>query len=132
MAEVKIAIAKTPKQAEALGKTITKTINLNETEAKKARDYYNSVNKFSGAYYSALAGVVVSIVTKNLKELFQLSSGFAVSIFTSIHFDTYCGQLADKFDLITNDNPKKFVVTYKYKRLGSNDGAYWLTNITLK
>ena len=47
MAEVKIGIAKTPKQAEKLGRTITESVTLTETEARKLRDYYAAFILFS-------------------------------------------------------------------------------------
>ena len=37
-----------------------------------------------------------------------------------------------KFDMITNDNPTKCTMVYQYKRVGSNDGFYWLKDIKIK
>ena len=127
MAEVKIGIAKTPKQAEKLGRTITESVTLTETEARK------------GKKEEIAFGAVVTIITgatgfgvKNIKKALEVTLSAATGAFTSAVFKSYSSQLASKFDMITNDNPTKCTMVYQYKRVGSNDGFYWLKDIKIK
>ena len=108
MAEVKIGIAKTPKQAEKLGRTITESVTLTETEARKLRDYYAAEGKKEEIAF----GAVVTIITgatgfgvKNIKKALEVTLSAATGAFTSAVFKSYSSQLASKFDMITNDNP---------------------------
>ena len=129
MAQVKLAIYKTPIQAEKLGKKITKTVTITDTEARKIRNYYNSVDEGAGEMFNTFVGVMVGIATRNVKLAFALSSGAAAGLITNQIFKTYYSQLADKFDMLLDGNPNKCKVTYTYKRHSSNDGAYWLTDL---
>ena len=112
MAEVKIGIAKTPKQAEKLGRTITESVTLTETEARKLRDYYAAEGKKEEIAF----GAVVTIITgatgfgvKNIKKALEVTLSAATGAFTSAVFKSYSSQLASKFDMITNDNPTKCI-----------------------
>lgn len=129
MAEVKIAIYKTPAQAEKLGKTITKTISISESEARTIRDYYRAKGKKEETVFGIFVSVMVGIGTRNLKAALNVTAGAAAGAFTSTVFKSYYSQLADKFDMITSDTPVKCKMIYKYKRLRSNDGYYWLKDI---
>lgn len=129
MAEIKLAIYKTPSQAEKLGKVITKETTIAEDEARKIRDYYKSIDEGRGLTFSTFVGVMVGIGTENAQLAFGLGAGAAANVLTSTVFKSYYSQLADKFDMITNDNPKRCKITYSYRRQSSNDGAYWLTDI---
>lgn len=129
MAEIKLAIYKTPAQAKKIGLTMTIPSSISESEARDIRDYYKSVDEGAGLTYSIFVGVMVAIITKNLKDVFQIGSGAAAGLFSEKTFKSYYGKMENKFDMITNDDPKECEVTYKYKRHGSNDGAYWITDI---
>ena len=135
MAEVKIGIAKTPKQAEKLGRTITESVTLTEKEERKIRDDYAAEGKKEEIAF----GAVVTIITgatgfgvKNIKKALEVTLSAATGAFTSAVFKSYSSQLASKFDMITNDNPTKCTMVYQYKRVGSNDGFYWLKDIKIK
>lgn len=132
MAAIKLEIYKTPAEAKRLGETIKRTSSITESQAREIRDQYRKIDSGANAASSAFVGVMVGIITKNIKEAINVAIGFATSAFTSYTFESYYGQIANKFDMITNDNPKKCVVTYKYRRHGSNDGAYWITDIVVK
>lgn len=138
MAEVKIAIAKTPKQAEALGKTITDSVTLTEAEARELRDYYQKVGKAEDIAFGAVVALMTSglggstgVGVRLLKKALNTSLNIAAGAFTAAVFKSYHTQLASKFDMITNDNPTKCTMVYKYKRVGSNDGFYWLQDIKI-
>lgn len=72
---------------------------------------------------------MVTLTIATSKKAFDVAIEVASTIITSSVLKTYYKQLADKFDMITDDNPTKCKVTYKYRRKGSNSGAYWLENI---
>lgn len=129
MAEVRIAIAKTPSQAEKLGRTITKTISISESEARVIRDYYVKEGKKEEAVFGAFVSIMVGVGTRNLKAALNIAAGTASGAFTATVFKSYYSQLADKFDMITSDTPVKCKMIYQYKRLASNDGFYWLKDI---
>ncbi|MEY8368305.1 hypothetical protein AALA24_05990 [Anaerovoracaceae bacterium 42-11] len=139
MAEVRIAIAKTPSQADKLGRTITKSITLSEEEARVFRDYYYA----EGQKVEIAFGAVVSIMTaalpgpsgalgigvRSVARALDITTSTAAGVFTSVVFKSYYSQLASKFDMITSDKPTKCTMTYQYKRVSSNDGYYWLKDI---
>lgn len=129
---IKLAIYKTPAQAEKLGKNITKETSIAEAEARQIRNFYQDAADTTSKYFGAFVGVAVGLVTQTATTAFQLTAGGAAGIITSSVFKSYYNQLASKFDMITNDNPKRCIVTYRYQRLGSNDGVYWLDDIKIR
>ncbi|MDD2620716.1 MAG: hypothetical protein PHC92_08635 [Syntrophomonadaceae bacterium] len=132
MAEVKLAFYKTPAQAAAMGTTITKTVSLTDAQALVIRDYYAALESGAAISISAMVGVFVAALTKNFKGAMSVTSSVATTIITSTVINTYFGQMADKFDMIRNDSALTFKAVYTYRQHGSNDGAYWLTNIVAK
>ena len=117
MAEVKIGIAKTPKQAEKLGRTITESVTLTETEARKLRDYYAAEGKKEEIAF----GAVVTIITgatgfgvKNIKKALEVTLSAATGAFTSAVFKSYSSQLASKFDMITTLFYKCYYYYFNY------------------
>lgn len=131
MAEVALAFYKTPIQAESLGLTITKTVTLTAEEIRKIRDFYQAIATQEEFFITAFITYSTYALTRNAKAAFNLG-GTTVSFISTTIFRSYYDQLATKFDMIITSNFTKFTATYKYKRKGSNDGAYWLTNITIK
>jgi len=129
MAEVQLAFYKTPAQAEVLGRTITKEVSLSEAQARVIRDYYNSLAEGSGSAFETFVDVMVDLITITTKNAFAIAISVAAGLFTDLTFTSYYEQLANKFDMITSDSPVKCTATYSYRRHGSNDGAYWITNI---
>ncbi|NCE99362.1 MULTISPECIES: hypothetical protein [unclassified Emergencia] len=139
MAEVRIAIAKTPSQADKLGRTITKSITLSEEEARVFRDYYYA----EGQKVEIAFGAVVSIMTaalpgpsgalgigvRSVARALDITTSTAAGVFKSVLFKSYYSQLASKFDMTTSDKPTKCTMTYQYNRVSSNDGYYWLKDI---
>ena len=69
---------------------------------------------------------------KEYQKALEVTLSAATGAFTSAVFKSYSSQLASKFDMITNDNPTKCTMVYQYKRVGSNDGFYWLKDIKIK
>lgn len=132
MAQVQLAIYKTPNQAAILGTTITKNVTITDEEARKIRDYYNSLDEGSGTMFNTFVGVMVGIATRNVKLAFSLTASAAANIISSKVFKSYYSKLADKFDMLLDGTPNKCKMIYKYKRHSSNDGAYWLTDIKVE
>lgn len=129
---IKLAIYKTPAQAEKLGKNITKETSISEAEARPIRNFYRDAAETTSQYYPLFIGALVTLVTPTASTAFQIASGTAASIITNAVLKSYYNTLANKFDVITNDNPKRCIVTYRYQRLGSNDGVYWLDDIKIR
>lgn len=132
MAEgIRLSYYATPAYAEKHGKIIHKTNEIDETTARKIRNYYHSQDMVQGVITNTFLGVVVGIAVSNFKLAFGVASTIATSVITATTMKSYYNQVANKFDMITNDNPKACKMTYTYKRQGSNDGAYWITDIKL-
>lgn len=131
MAEVKIAIVKTPKQADALGRTITKNVSIPAAEAKKIRNYYKAEGEKTETYFSDFVTAMVAVGTANISIALAVGTSVAANHFTSTVFKSYYSQVADKFDIIATEHPETCKMVYQYKRLGSNDGFYWLKDIKI-
>lgn len=128
MAEVKIAIAKTPKQAEKIGKTVTKKYTITEDDAEKLRDYYRDIeaSRITVMALIGLAAPVFDIYFKASMSTFLGTVSGSLGLLKS-----YFGKLGDSFEDIVDESATSREVTFvfKYKRVGSNDGFYWLTDV---
>ena len=129
MAEVKILIAKTPKQAEKLGTTITEEVSISAEDGKAIRDYYRAEGEQVERLFSDFVSAMVAVGTANLSRALAVVSSVAANHFTPSIFKSYYSQVADKFDIIATEHPAKCRMVYQYKRVGSNDGYYWLKDI---
>ena len=127
MAEVDLAIYKTPIQADKLGKTITKTQTITKTEAKQLRDYYNQI----GSQQKTALALIATLVGGYLGKVTGVVFGITYTL-GSTKIQTYFENLGSQFATLVDDMCKSETVTftYTYKRHGSNDGAYWLTKVT--
>jgi len=132
MPSVALAFYKTPSQAAVLGTTITKTVSIAQAEATIIRNYYQALESGATTSMAALAGAVAAVLTRNCQIALQVTAGVAATLISSNLVQTYFGQMANMFDAIDNDSTLKYVATYTYIRHGSNDGAYWLTDMTMK
>lgn len=128
MAQVKIAIAKTPKQAEKIGKTFTDSVIISKADAIELREGYYNVEKARLTTF-ALIGIASPIIGKLLTESIGTFLGTVTG--ASGLMQSFFEQMGDKFkDLVdTMSSSQRVTFVYKYKRLGSNDGFYWLTDV---
>lgn len=132
MAEgIRLSYYATPAYAEKNGMIIHKSNQIDEETARKIRNYYHSQAFAQNLITSVFIGALVTIATNNFKLAFQVTSGVAAGVITATTMKNYYSKIVNKFDMITNDNPKTCKMTYTYKRQGSNDGAYWITDIKL-
>jgi hypothetical protein len=131
MAEVKLAFYRSPKQAEALGRVITKSVTLSADEIRTIRNYYVATGEAHGQVYSAFVATMVTLVIKNTSKAFDIAMDVLEGIISKSLFESYYSQLASKFDMLLSSSPAVCTATYTYKRHGSNSGAYWLTDIKL-
>lgn len=128
MAEVKIAIYKTPSQAEKIGTSYTDSVSISKNDAIKLRDYYNDIEKgrvTTMGVISLCSPIVGKLLTASVATFLGTLTG------ASGLASSYFSQMGNKFqDLLDSMATKKKVTfVYRYKRHGSNDGAYWLVDI---
>ncbi|MCG8540730.1 MAG: hypothetical protein MJA82_12445 [Clostridia bacterium] len=102
---------------------------INRDDAKKLRDYYDAgeshVNNAIG-----LLTTIVSYPLGGFSVLFGTIAAFATSFATEVweQRDTYFDELATNADGI---NEWKMDIKYKYRRKGSNDGAWVLESYVI-
>ncbi|MFR1723162.1 hypothetical protein [Emergencia timonensis] len=127
MAEVKIAIYKTPAQV-GNKTTMYDTVALSKAEAIKLRDYCEKIEKgrvtIAGfiSLCSPVIGVKLGVSVGTLIGTLTGANGLVASYLSQL------GKTAsDLVDTMATDQDVTF--TYKYKRSGSNDGAYWLVGM---
>ena len=128
MPEVKIAIYKTPSQAKKIGTNLVETRYITKNDAIKLRDYCYDVEAkriTTMGLISLSSPILGKLLTASIATLIGTVTGGAGLI------ESYFKQTGDKvLSLVdTMADNQKVTFTYTYKRSGSNDGAYWLTNI---
>lgn len=126
MAEIKLSVYKTPSQAERIGKTIQITTTITASEASTIKSFYDKLDLSVTTLSGVVTDILVDVIERNGFKAF----GHVVDIL-NIDVKSYFKKLADKFDMFTTRNASKCKITYKYKQSGSNDGAYWITDIKL-
>lgn len=118
-----------PSKAEELGYTITKTEYLLNEHAKILRDEYQRL----GEGYETTNSIVLGILGSYIKGMI---TGIGYTISSILGFtvtETKFEQLENDFYQIATSGSmiNKVRCTYKYNRLGSYDGAYFLSDIEL-
>lgn len=128
MAEVKIAIYKTPAQAAKIGLTFPDTRSFTKAEAIKLRDYYKDLEAgrvtTTGfiSLCSPLIGVKLGASVATFIGTLAGANGLMKSYLEKV--GSSVGKLVD-----TMADKQKVTFSYKYKQSGSNDGAYWLVSV---
>lgn len=125
-AAVNDKIFATPTQAAQKGLTFTTTATATRSELNKLSDILDYDNKVTSFHY----GVLVTIVTAPLAKKLSIPVGIASGLISSYAETT-------KAKIVTNALKKsskstfKVNITYKYKQLGSGQGYYYISNITI-
>lgn len=116
-----------PVRAEELGYELEESYTLSRSEAKKLRDEYEKMEQGQAWAVSVVLGVLGVAIKATVYAIgFAIGSATATAIASD-----FFQQLDNDFDEIaTGDSAfADVILTYKYKRHGSNDGAYFLSSV---
>ena len=119
-----------PRKAEKLGRTFTKTYNLSNTEATTLRDYYEleeGLINWTVAACLVVGGAAIKATAAIV--------GFGLATLTSQTLFGDCVRTLDNdFDVIATNGQQwtTVEVKYSYRRHGSYDGAYFISSVKVK
>jgi len=133
------AIYCTPHEANRIGDSFKTTVFLSKDQVKQVRDYY--LDKQAGnvtrvgvltTVATALASqfVLPAVILEAFGVAGTVSGGAVLGFITGAITDSLDSR-ADVFDDLYGQNKTNFAmrVTYTYYRHGSNDGAYFISDI---